>query len=220
MTDDIAMREKLGSEPSLVIGAEEQSYSLVSDLAGSVPLWTNLSNSFNVNLSNGESVLIEFGLNATGPVNTSYDIFGVLDNGDRTEFTTIEIIKEVLEVVHLELVRDVEWIGSRNYSISLVLNNLNDTQTPLNKSLVVYVFLNDVLNVTTPFGVSSSLRYNTSYFATGLSDVFGVNGSGDDEGIISLSRLCSPNIVGSVSMFIFLTPKGSSYVLSIRGIIG
>jgi hypothetical protein len=175
LTDDIFVREYFGVNPNIAFSIEENIFSLIEN-SSSTPLFIEGQNPQTISLLNGESIILDFLLNATGNINTTYDIFGELSNGDRTQFTTIEIVAPQNFETNLSLEFTSTYLGGNTYLSTLILGNLLEDQTTLDRNITLHVYVPDTVNLGS-FDVGSSLRYSVDQSFESLVDVYSTNGT-------------------------------------------
>ena len=159
LTDDIVVREYYSPEPKLIVGTEENTYTKISETFGEIPFWTNSSNPKFINLSNYETKQVIFYVNTTGNINTTEEILGVLGSGDRTESAFI-YIKNLIYNINLSLNQKIKRFSENNYLINISLKNFANMSTEPNKSISVYIYLSNALNVTSQYFFDDNINYN------------------------------------------------------------
>jgi hypothetical protein len=71
----------------------------------------------------------------------------------------------------LEITKNITRFGDNNYSIDITVMNLGSSRTPANQAVIVYNFLPNTFNLTSPFAYSSSTWYITDETNDTLNDV-------------------------------------------------
>jgi hypothetical protein len=71
----------------------------------------------------------------------------------------------------LEITKNITRFGDNNYSIDITVMNLGSSRTPNNQAVIVYNFLPNTFNLTSPFAYSSSTWYTTDETNDTLNDV-------------------------------------------------
>ncbi|MBT6762335.1 hypothetical protein HOA92_04795 [archaeon] len=99
----------------------------VSTTAGDTPFYTNTSNPYNLTLTNGESSVITWWVNATGDLNSEHEFFAYVnqtnntDTSNKTATFNITIIDDTLPVVDLLYPENTTYtndVTELNYSFS------------------------------------------------------------------------------------------------------
>ena len=184
LTDDIFAREYVGSDPSINFNSEENIFSLIEN-SSTTPLYIIGDNPQLISLINGESIILEFLLNGTGTINTTYDIFGELSNGDRTQLTTIEIVEPQSFETNLSLQFESTYVSGNTYSSLLRVNNLLEEQTTIDKNITLHLYVPNEVTVSS-FNVGTSMRYLVVQNSENLVDVYTTNGTLYEFELVSL----------------------------------
>ncbi len=71
----------------------------------------------------------------------------------------------------LEITKNITRFGDNNYSIDITVMNLGSSRTPADQAVIVYNFLPNTFNLTSPFAYSSSTWYTTDETNDTLNDV-------------------------------------------------
>lgn len=156
------------------IEVNESGSSLISTVSGATPLFTTSLNPQQVSLSGNDFVTVSFIINVSGPVDTSYDIFGILSNNDESGRFLLEVIGNP----------EVNWNAS---FVNFSLGFTNEIPTS-SLSSISSIYGNTNVNVTCQSGNCSTI---TSNWTLPLSMV--------DEEIVEVLFTCSNLIVGNFS---------------------
>ena len=135
------------------------SIELVSNVAGTTPIYSLTTNPQIINLSNNQTKSVVFQLNSTGSLETLFSLYGVLENGITSQFLDVRI---VYYLISLQLQKLSTRIDTNLFNLTLNLNSFSEYGTPPNQDLFVYVFIPENITLNKTFTFSNSTQYITS----------------------------------------------------------
>lgn len=142
-------------------------YSPNQNLNSSLPPWNNIASEWFFNYTYSSSPIVWMDLE-NELVNDGIQ----LSNRSLTYAQNQVFIKEIYVAsgYWLEIKKDITKISESNYNIFIKVSNLGSSVTPSSQAVVVYNFIPNTFNLTSPFSFSQSNWYNTQSTNQTLND--------------------------------------------------